>query len=133
MPGTAAGLGAAHRQFGSLPWAELVAPAAALARAGVVQTTAHARLNEILVPVVTLTPESRAVWAPDGHVLVEGETMRQPALADTLDHLAEAGADDLYTGRAGRGRRGVLRRDGRGADGARPGRVPRDPRAGRSR
>ena len=48
MPGTAAGLGAAHRQFGSLPWAELVAPAAALARAGVVQTEAHARLAEIL-------------------------------------------------------------------------------------
>ncbi len=98
VPGTAAGLGAAHRQFGSLPWAELVAPAAALARTDVVQTKAHARLNEILVPVVTLTPESRAVWAPDGHVLTEGETMRQPQLADTLDRLAEAGADDLYTG-----------------------------------
>jgi gamma-glutamyltranspeptidase / glutathione hydrolase len=98
VPGTAAGLGAAHRQFGSLPWAELVAPAAALARTDVVQTKAHARLNEILVPVVTLTPESRAVWAPGGHVLTEGETMRQPQLADTLDRLAEAGADDLYTG-----------------------------------
>jgi gamma-glutamyltranspeptidase/glutathione hydrolase len=98
VPGTAAGLGAAHRQFGSLPWPELVAPAAALAREGVVQTTAHARLNAILAPVVTLTPESRAVWAPDGHVLVEGETMRQPALARSLDRLAEAGADDLYRG-----------------------------------
>ncbi|MDX6378014.1 MAG: gamma-glutamyltranspeptidase / glutathione hydrolase, partial [Gaiellaceae bacterium] len=99
VPGTAAGLGAAHRQFGSLPWADLVAPAAELARAGVVQTAAHARLNGILVPVVTLTPESRAIWAPDGHVLAEGETMYQPALADTLDRFAEAGADDLYTGR----------------------------------
>jgi gamma-glutamyltranspeptidase/glutathione hydrolase len=99
VPGTAAGLGAAHRQFGSLPWADLVAPAAELARAGVVQTAAHARLNAILVPVVTLTPESRAIWAPDGHVLAEGETMYQPALADTLDRFAEAGADDLYTGR----------------------------------
>ena len=92
------------RQFGSLPWAELVAPAAALARAGVVQTAAHARLAAILVPVVTLTPEARAIWAPGGHVLTEGETMRQPALADTLDRLADAGADDLYRGRSGRGR-----------------------------
>ena len=98
VPGTAAGLGAAHRQFGSLPWAELVAPAAALARAGVAQTTAHAHLNEILVPVLTLTPESRAVWAPAGRVLVEGEVMYQPALADTLDQLADAGSEDLYRG-----------------------------------
>ncbi len=97
--GTAAGLGTAHRQFGSLPWAELVAPAAALARSGVVQTEAHARLNAILVPVVTLTPEARSIWAPDGHVLREGETMRQPALADTLDRIGDAGADDLYRGR----------------------------------
>ena len=99
VPGTTAGLGVAHERFGSMPWAELVAPAAELARAGVVQTTAHARLNEILAPVVSLTPESRAVWAPAGHVLREGETMRQPALADTLDRLAEAGAGDLYRGR----------------------------------
>ncbi len=127
VPGTAAGLGDAHRRFGSLPWAELVAPAAALARAGVVQTTAHARLNEILLPVVTLTPESRAIWAPGGHVLTEGETMHLPALADTLDHLAETGADDLYTGRLADALVVVLRRDGRGADGARPGLVPRDP------
>ncbi len=55
--------------------------------------------NEMLTPVVTLTPEARAVWAPDGHVLREGEVMHQPALAASLDRMAEAGADDLYRGR----------------------------------
>jgi len=99
VPGTAAGLGEAHRQFGSLPWAELVAPAADLARAGVAQSAAHARIASMLVPVVTLTPEARSIWAPDGHVLLEGEVMYQPALAATLDRMAEAGADDLYRGR----------------------------------
>lgn len=98
VPGTAAGLGEAHRRFGSLPWGELVAPAADLARGGVVQTAAHARLSGLLVPVISLTDESRAVWLPDGHVLAEGETMHQPLLAVTLERLAEAGADDLYTG-----------------------------------
>ncbi|MBV8561735.1 MAG: gamma-glutamyltransferase, partial [Actinobacteria bacterium] len=35
VPGTALGLEEAQRRFGSLPWAELVAPAARLARDGV--------------------------------------------------------------------------------------------------
>ena len=99
VPGTAAGLGEAHRRFGSLPWSELVAPAAALAREGVAQTAPHARISSMLVPVVTLTPEARSIWAPEGHVLVEGEVMRQPALAASLERIAEAGADDLYRGR----------------------------------
>jgi gamma-glutamyltranspeptidase/glutathione hydrolase len=98
VPGTAAGLGEAHRQFGSLPWAELVAPAADLARDGVAQAPAHARIGEMLTPVVTLTPEARAVWAPNGHVLRTGEVMYQPALAASLERMAEAGADDLYRG-----------------------------------
>ena len=98
VPGTAAGLGTAHRQFGSLPWSELVAPAAALARSGVVQTAAHARLAAILVPVVTLTPEARAVWAPGGHVLTGARRCASSQLADTLDRLADAGAGDLYRG-----------------------------------
>jgi gamma-glutamyltranspeptidase / glutathione hydrolase len=98
VPGTAAGVGEAHRRFASLPWAELLAPAIDLARTPVVLTEAHARLCAILVPVITLTAEGRAVFAPDGHVLREGETMLQPALARTLERLGTAGADDLYTG-----------------------------------
>jgi gamma-glutamyltranspeptidase/glutathione hydrolase len=102
VPGTAAGVGEAHRRFGSLPWAELVAPAIGVARDGVVITPAHATLNAILEPVVTATPGAREIWAPEGTVLATGEVMRQPRLAATLEHLAEAGARDVYTGRLGR-------------------------------
>src|SRR5919112_3298756 len=35
VPGVPAGCGEVHRRWGQLPWAEVVAPAAALARAGV--------------------------------------------------------------------------------------------------
>src|SRR5438105_14463466 len=35
VPGTALGLEAAHRRWGTMPWRELVAPAARLAREGV--------------------------------------------------------------------------------------------------
>ena len=62
----------------------------------------------MLVPVVTLTPEAREIWAPEGHVLREGEVMRQPALAATLERIAEAGAEDLYRGRLAAAVVGVL-------------------------
>jgi gamma-glutamyltranspeptidase/glutathione hydrolase len=98
VPGTAAGVGEVHRRFGSLPWADLVAPAVELARAGVTITPAHARLHSVLVPVVTATPGAREIWAPDGRVLDTGDLMRQPRLAATLERLADAGAQDLYRG-----------------------------------
>ena len=48
VPGTALGLAAAHRRFGKVPWAELVAPAARLAREGVELTPAQGYLHRIL-------------------------------------------------------------------------------------
>ena len=48
VPGAAAGLEAVHRRYGRLPWAELVAPAVELARAGVELTRPQAHLHAIL-------------------------------------------------------------------------------------
>ena len=99
VPGTAAGLGAAHRRFGSLPWAELVAPAAALARAGVVQTAAHARLNDILVAGRDAHARgarrlgARRPRADGGRD--DAASRRSPTRSTGM---AEAGADDLYRG-----------------------------------
>ncbi len=99
VPGTAAGIGEVHRRFGSLPWAELLAPAIALAEEGVEVSPQHETLHDLLAGLLVGTPAGRAVFAPDGALLRAGGHVRQPALARTLAHLAEAGADDLYTGR----------------------------------
>jgi gamma-glutamyltranspeptidase/glutathione hydrolase len=48
VPGAVAGLGEAHRQFGSLPWRVLLEPAIELAREGVVLTKPQAYLHAIL-------------------------------------------------------------------------------------
>ena len=48
VPGTTLGLETAHRAFGTLPWAELVAPAAELARRGFELTRPQAYLHAIL-------------------------------------------------------------------------------------
>src|SRR6478736_5120936 len=48
VPGTAVGLEDAHRRWGRMPWAELVAPAAALARDGFELTAMQGYLHSIL-------------------------------------------------------------------------------------
>jgi gamma-glutamyltranspeptidase/glutathione hydrolase len=50
---------------------------------------------------VTSTPESAALFAPQGRVVGAGDTVRQPELADALERLAAEGAAPFYTGDIG--------------------------------
>ena len=95
VPGTVAGFWKAHQRFGSLPWPELLAPAIGLARNG-------------FLPAQILVDDIRDAydWFGDSTNFREyfgdiatGEPFRQPELADTLERIAEAGADDFYRGR----------------------------------
>lgn len=102
VPGTVPGLEAVHRAHATIPWRDLVAPAAALARAGVGVTPAQAFLHEILEPILRRTPAGRDVYPP----LRAGDTLRLPALAATLDRLADEGSramPDLLDGLVSRG------------------------------
>jgi gamma-glutamyltranspeptidase/glutathione hydrolase len=101
VPGAVAGLEAAHRQFGSLPWPELVAPAAAHARRGVALTHAQAFLHEILDAILRHAPEGRAVFGRD-RALAVGERLVQRELADTLERIGTHGAHEVYGGETGR-------------------------------
>src|SRR4051812_38190484 len=96
--GTPAGLETAARRWGTVALDELAAPAAALAREGVAISTAQAYIFEILEGILTSTPEGRAVFAPDGHVLRAGERFVAPELAATIERLGSDGAAPFYTG-----------------------------------
>ncbi len=96
--GVPAGVCEAAARFGRVPLAELVAPAARLAREGVKLNRQQAYLIEILADIATSTPESAAIFAPEGALLTEGETIRQPELAVALERLGAEGADRFYTG-----------------------------------
>jgi gamma-glutamyltranspeptidase/glutathione hydrolase len=98
VPGTALGLEVAHRRWGRIPWAELVAPAVRLAREGFVVTEAGAYLHRILDPLLRHSPEGDAMYAVEGRSAGEGERLAFPELAATLERLAEEGASVLYTG-----------------------------------
>jgi gamma-glutamyltranspeptidase / glutathione hydrolase len=96
--GVPAGMCEASDRFGRVPLAELVRPAARLARDGVQLNPAQAYVFEILAGIVTSTPECRELFAPDGHVLRAGERIRQPELADALERLGSEGAAPFYSG-----------------------------------
>ena len=96
--GTLAGAWTAAERYARLPPAELVAPAARAARAGVVVNEQQAYLFEILSPITAATPESRAHFMPEGRPHRVGEVHRDPALADTLERLAAEGPAPFYTG-----------------------------------
>jgi gamma-glutamyltranspeptidase/glutathione hydrolase len=53
---------------------------------------------EILGGIVTLTPEVREIYAPEGRVLGEGERVCQPALGDAIERLGAEGARPFYEG-----------------------------------
>jgi gamma-glutamyltranspeptidase / glutathione hydrolase len=96
--GMAAGLHEASTRFGRIPLADLVPPAARLARAGVEMNDPQAYVIEILAGIVTSTPECAALFAPDGRVVQAGDVVRQPELADALERLGAEGPAPFYTG-----------------------------------
>jgi gamma-glutamyltranspeptidase / glutathione hydrolase len=98
VPGAVAGLGEAHRQFATLPWRELLAPAIELARTGVVLTKPQAYLHAILDLILRHLDEGRKIYGPNGKRLVAGDRLVMGDFALTLERLAEKGPDDFYRG-----------------------------------
>jgi gamma-glutamyltranspeptidase/glutathione hydrolase len=84
--GNPAGIEEAARRWGTVPLAELAAPAAAHARAGVAMNAQQAYVFEILELIVR------------ERLLREGEVFRDPDLADTIERLGAEGAAPFYTG-----------------------------------
>jgi gamma-glutamyltranspeptidase / glutathione hydrolase len=96
--GTLAGAAAAAERFGRIPLAELVAPAAATARAGVVVNEQQAYLFKILSPITRATVEARAHFMPAGRPPRIGDVHRDPALAEALERFGAEGPAPFYTG-----------------------------------
>ncbi|MEZ4450042.1 MAG: gamma-glutamyltransferase [Nannocystaceae bacterium] len=91
IPGTVAGLEMAHKRFGTLPWADLVAPAITLAADGVVLDSFHAEdLTRAAERMEKLgyAASLAIVRKPDGTDYAAGERWKQPALAESLRVVA---------------------------------------------
>jgi gamma-glutamyltranspeptidase / glutathione hydrolase len=101
VPGAIAGLAEAHRRHARLPWAELVAPAVEVARAGLDLTGEQAFLHEILDAALRHEQEGRRIYGAD-RALTVGDRLVMPDLASTLEWLASEGADAFYRGELAR-------------------------------
>src|SRR4029453_11598848 len=96
--GTTLGLSETLSRFGTVSLPDPTPPPARAARDGVEVVPMQAFLYTVLGPIVTSTPECAAMYAPEGRLLVEGETFRAPELGDLLERLGAEGPAFLYTG-----------------------------------
>jgi gamma-glutamyltranspeptidase/glutathione hydrolase len=96
--GAPAGVCEAVARWGTIELSELAAPAAQLAREGVVLNPGQAYIAKILGDLLCSTLECAALWAPHGGVLLEGELLRNPELGDALVRLGKDGAEPFYRG-----------------------------------
>ncbi len=111
-PGAVAGYAALLRRYGTISWAEAIAPAVQIAREGfmVGQTLAaswryRARDPRLCTALDCLAanPEARHIYLREGGEPPEpADTLRNPDLAATLESLAICGPADFYTGELAR-------------------------------
>ena len=98
VPGTVRGLELAHKTFGKLKWADVVAPAIKLTEDGFPVTDGLAkRLNTVTADKKTTNAEFLRIFKKDGGWKA-GDILKQPDLAKTLKLIAAKGGDGFYTG-----------------------------------
>lgn len=102
VPGSVAGMHLAWRKFGSLPWTELIEPALRLARDGFTVSYAFNESLRKSAKFLSRFPETRRIFLRDGHFYEEGEMIRQPDLARTLELIAREGSQAFYEGEIAR-------------------------------
>jgi gamma-glutamyltranspeptidase / glutathione hydrolase len=99
VPGTVAGLWKAHQELGSLPWADLVAPAVKLARDGIpINYSLYTGFARSKTRFDQYPSSAAKFFKADGSLYELGETWRQPDLAHTLELIQNNGADGFYKG-----------------------------------
>nr|WP_314482601.1 gamma-glutamyltransferase [uncultured Pseudomonas sp.] len=98
VPGVLRALELAHKQHGVLPWQALFQPAIKLARTGF---PVSARLHALLQadPYIARSPSMAGYFLDkQARPLAVGALLRNPELADTLEQIAQQGAQAFYSG-----------------------------------
>ncbi|HSL18984.1 MAG TPA: gamma-glutamyltransferase [Methylomirabilota bacterium] len=98
VPGAVDGWFELHSRFGRLPMARLLAPTIAAAREGVPVPAVIASSWARGAARFKDMPGFAEVFMPGGRAPAEGELFANPALADTLQRIADGGRDAFYGG-----------------------------------
>ncbi len=97
-PASVAGLWALHSAKGSKPWKEVIAPAIAMARDGLVVDEAFSQEIDDGKDRLAKDPTSAALFLPEGAPPKVGTTWKNPDLARVLERIADKGAAGFYEG-----------------------------------
>ncbi|WP_045392564.1 gamma-glutamyltransferase [Falsirhodobacter sp. alg1] len=105
VPGTVAGIAAAHGRFGRMPWAELLAPAIKYAKQGMQIDWYAALIIASAAKDLAKDPDAARMFLDEGQwpktfgwTALSDVRLDQSGMAATLEHLALAGAADFYEG-----------------------------------
>lgn len=102
VPTLTRGMAALHSRYGRLSWGGLVSPAERLARLGHRVSRAFAVEINRAADALYREPSLRAVFAPEGRLLGEGDRLVQPQLATILGQIRANGAGAFYSGNTAR-------------------------------
>ncbi|ETX27209.1 gamma-glutamyltransferase [Roseivivax isoporae] len=102
-PGTPALLEEAHRRWGRANWADLLAPAIALAEEGFAVSPRLAAAIAEDADYLGRFPATAEYFLPGGAAPAPGDTFMNPAYAETLRAMTTRGAEAFYTGDIARG------------------------------
>lgn len=95
VPGTIAGVFAVHKKLGSMPMSEILKPVIALAERGVVVTKKQEkRLQDYHDAIVKINGPNTLLAGN----FKENDTIKYPALANTLKRIAKNGRNEFYKG-----------------------------------
>ena len=88
-----------RHQWGSrFGWSDLLEEAASVADSGTAVSQSQLFWQTLRQPLIEQLPDLHRLCKTDGRWLREGDTLRQPELANTLRHLAKKGLEDFYHG-----------------------------------
>lgn len=97
-PGAARGLFEAHKAFGVIPFPELAAYAARLAKKGEPLSRFQAGVSAIVAPVIGASAEALALYGDGEAPLKEGAAFINPDLADVIETYASEGDRFIHEG-----------------------------------
>src|SRR5271170_6539666 len=99
VPGTVAGMALAHSRLGKLTWKEVLEPARLLAKNGFPASQRMELILALQAPVMKQFPDSARVFLHGSdQPLKQGEVVKEPDLAATLERLQKHGWREFYEG-----------------------------------
>ncbi len=105
VPGLVDGMGKMHERFGTIPWSELLAPAIALAREGLLVDWYAALVIASSTRALAQDPDAAALFLEDGQwptgtawTALADKRLDMSKMADSLQEISDKGARALYDG-----------------------------------